>query len=278
MLISLWSCQQKKFEQKEITKIDSTSKDHNTSEENIEVDSKKFIVTDWFKIFKTDTIIASEIYWKKIIEKDSLVKIFKADFINSPPLKDKTVKVLWNKRIDGELLNKEYFKTMSEPERAALGYIVKLQQILENGGEKYTIENTLNLGYPCLEKYKCYMQLWFRNDTESLKTIVDCFLWYERGQSVYDFLNEINLTVKGSKIYISFEIVTTNRDIWDCSRREEIIFLVDEDNIKVIDWKRQSPQNYTYVYYYPNGSDRLPPAGYKNDGTGTYRLVKKTKK
>lgn len=72
--------------------------------------------------------------------------------------------------------------------------------------------------------------------------------------------------------------ITSNRDIWDCIWTEEIIFLVDKDNIKVMDWKRPSEENDIYVYYYPNGSDSLPPHGYKDDGTGAYRLVKKSKK
>ena len=232
----------------------------------------------WKQMSKTAHQDSINEYWKTQVINDSLIKIFKADFIKSPPLKNKTVKILWNNRINGELINKEYFKTMSEPERAAIGYITKLRHTSENRDDKYTIENSLNLGYPCLGKYKCYMQLWFRNDAEALKTIVDCVLWDDGGQSVYAFLNEINLTVKGNKIYISLVNITSNRDIWDCIWTEEIIFLVDKDNIKVMDWKRPSEENDIYVYYYPNNSGYLPPPGYKDDGTGAYRLVKKSKK
>ncbi|TDX14236.1 hypothetical protein [Flavobacterium sp. S87F.05.LMB.W.Kidney.N] len=283
ILILLCSCQQKKFEQKENTKIDSTSKEHNTSEENIEVDSKKFIGTNWFKVFKTDTIIASEMYWKKIIEKDSLIKIFKADFFKSPPLKDKKVKFFWyDNQVDpGTLINKEYCKTMSEPERAALGFVAKLSNTFDTyydkGNKSCSIHIALNLDYPCSKKYKYFMQYWFRNDTKYLNSINNCSPVQETfaGSSNFDAFNEISITVKGNNIFIDYEIGESGRDIRHCKWNSKISFLVDKDNIKVIDWKESEED---CEYYYPNYSDHLPPPGYKDDGTGTYRLVKKSKK
>jgi|GEM_PF-3707301 len=280
-LALICSCQQKKLEQKEITKIDSTSKEYNASEENIEVDSKKFITANWFKVFKTDTIIASEMYWKKIIEKDSLIKIFKADFIKSAPLKDKKIKFFWyDNQVDpGTLINKEYCKTMSEPERAALGYIAMLEATLgsiyyDKGNEECSIHSALNFDEQCSEKYKTYMQFWFRNDPESLDRIINCYITYAEGSNICTF-NEITVTVKGKTIYITFGANCSNRDICDCNWTEKITFLADKDNIKIIDWKKSEED---CEYYYPNYSDHLPPAGYKDDGTGTYRLVKKSKK
>ncbi|MDQ1164330.1 hypothetical protein [Flavobacterium sp. SORGH_AS_0622] len=289
-LALLCSCQQKKFEQKENTKIDSTSKEYNASVENIEVDSKKFITANWFKVFKTDTIIASEMYWKKIIEKDSLIKIFKADFINSPPLKDKMIIFLQEGKDHKSLINENYCKMISEPERAVLGYLTLLHGTLNycyynNAVNKeFTMRSAINLDnedninldnkYP--ERFKSYLRFWFRNDSNSLEKINDDYsstaIFF--GQSVYDYFSKINLTVKGNTIYAKFNIKGFNRDIWESFRTEEIIFLVDKDNIKVIDKKELEEE---FVYFYPNGSGIEPPSGYKNNGKGEYYLVNKRK-
>lgn len=259
-LVLFVSCKQTKTEQKELSKI------------NEEV----YLSRDWNKIFKTDTIIASETYWKKIIEKDSLENEFKATIVNSFPLKDKTLTFQWKDK-HGILINKDYCKTVSEPERAAIGYLALLYNSSSHYdtalNESCTIESALKLGEQCSEEYKYFMQFWFRNDAKTLKKINNCYLVPDTSSS-FDYFSQIKLKIKGNKIYIYFNAKGFSRDIWDSTWTGTIIFLVDKYNIKLI---KSKISNARYTYYYPNCSDIGPPPGYKNNGNGEYRLPQKKK-
>lgn len=153
ILVSLYSCKQIKSEEKlkdrdsimsEYIKMGKARWIYNYWENNGTAGDVPILSKLWKQTSKTAHQDSINEYWKTQVINDSLIKIFKADFIKSPPLKNKTVKILWNNRINGELINKEYFTTMSEPERAAIGYITKLRHTSENTDDKYTIENALN--------------------------------------------------------------------------------------------------------------------------------------
>ncbi|RYJ39760.1 hypothetical protein NU08_1429 [Flavobacterium anhuiense] len=136
------------------------------------------------------------------------------------------------------------------------------------------IEIALNLDYQCSNKYNYYLQLWFRNDLSSLEIIKNCSKMSDMA-SVQSHFNKITLKIQGNKIFIDSKLTGFNRDIWDCTWTENFIFSVNGDNIKLMK-KTQSEEQ--YVYYFPNGSDVIPPSGYKNNGHGEYRLPRKSKK
>lgn len=278
ILILLSSCTQNKTHQKVITQKDLISK---TASLKFKDTSKyKFYPnTNWLKIISKDSI--TENYWKKIIRQDSLVRKFKADFTNSFPLKDKTVNFLREGKEYKHLINEEYCKTMSEPERATLSFLAMSYDTAEAYYDKTlnkqsTILNALNLDSECSDRFKYYMKFWFRNDSKSLKEIDNCQKTSSfHGQSVYFGYSEINLTIKGNKIHIDFKAEGSDRDIWNCSWNGKLIFLVEDNNIKLIE-KKESEEE--YIYYSYNCSDVSPPDGYVNYGNGEYRLPKKSKK
>ncbi|WP_029273275.1 hypothetical protein [Flavobacterium sp. KJJ] len=238
----------------------------------------------WKEIYKTDTIISIESYWKEILKEDSLIqekkmflKEFKADFINFQPLRNKTIIFLWTNKNYESLINQDYCKTISQPERAALSFIAMdalSDSKLDKTGKECTIESALDLDYLCSNKYKSYLELWFRNDSSSLSEIKNCYVQSNMSSAQIHF-NKITLTIKGNKIYIDLKLEGFSRDIWESTWSGKIIFSVDKNNIKLIERKESEPN---YVYFYPNGSDVRPPAGYKDNEKGEYRLVKKSKK
>ena len=246
------------------------------SKEKSSVVHKSITNINWFENFKTDTIIANEIYWKNIIQKDSLKKEFKTAFSNSLPLRNKTIKFLWQTKAHDILINQDYCKTISEPERAALSYLA-MEALsdgkLDKSRKECTIQTALDLDYQCSFKYKCYLELWFRNDSSSLNKIYKCDI-HSNMSSVQNRFDEITLTVKGNKIYIDFELEGFNRDIWHSRNTGNAVFLVEDDNIRVV---KEVLSQTKYIYYYPNGSGEVPPKGYKSNGHGEYCLPKKKK-
>lgn len=283
IVVLLCSCKQNKTEEKETSQKSSTSKidtlkSNNTFYTNI----------NWLKNIPKDSI--TEMYWKEIIKRDSLNKQFKHALASSYPLKDKTVNFLWIEKKFHPTINGKYCETISEPERAALGYLTILNGTLNychyniDPNKEYTMRHALNIDSEndehydkCTEQFMSYMQFWFREDAESLQTIKEdhCETPIHAGQSVYDYFSKINLTVKGNKIYIYFKATSSIRSDYDVNWTEKLTFLVGKDYIKLIEEKELDEE---YIYYYPNGSGIVPPKGYKDNGHGEYRLPKKSKK
>ncbi|MFC4476781.1 hypothetical protein [Flavobacterium chungangensis] len=286
IFVLLCSCTQNKTEQKITTQKDSISK--KTSLKFKDTSKYKFYPnTNWLKNTSKDSI--TETYWKEIIKRDSLSKIYKHALLNSFPLKDKTVNFLRRGKEYKNLVNEEYCKTMSEPERAALGYLTTLYPtsnycyFKKDIDKEYTMRHALNLdseNYSYNDKstdqFMNYMQFWFRNDTESLSKIAadHCPEAIAYG-SVLFYLSKINLTVKENKIYINFKIEGAGRSDWEVIWTEKLTFLVAKDYIKLIESKKSEEE---YTYFYPNGSGIDPPDGYVNNGKGEYRLPKKSRK
>ncbi|MFC4476780.1 hypothetical protein [Flavobacterium chungangensis] len=288
IFVLLCSCTQNKTEQKITTQKDSISKKASLKFKDT-ANYKFHPNTNWLKNTSKDSI--TEMYWKEIIKRDSLSKIYKHALLNSFPLKDKTVTFLWIEKEYKSLINEEYCKSISEPERAALGYLTTLYgttnycYFKKDIDNEYTMRHALNLDSEndlhydkCTDQFMNYMQFWFRNDSKSLSEITaDNCPEAIAGGSVLYYFSEINLTVKGNKIYAYYKFISSNRDIWEIVMKGKIVFLVDKDNIKLIESKEEEEVEEESVYYYPNGSDRLPPDGYVNNGKGEYRLPKKSR-
>jgi len=275
ILILLCSCKENKTEEKETSQKSYTPK-IDTLKFNDPSNYKFYPKINWLKNIPKDSITE---HWKEIFKKDSLNREFKNALINPVPLKDKTIRFLWHINDPKYLINEDYSKTISEPERAALGFIAMSHLTLntysyKNQNKECFIESALDLDYGCSFKQKCFLELWFRNDISSLNEIENCYKQSDMSSS-FTYFDKINLTVKGNKIYINCKISGFSRDIWDASNNENFIFLVNDNNIKLI---KHITSETEYVYYFPNGSGELPPKGYINNGKGEYRLPKKSKK
>jgi len=224
---------------------------------------------------KSDTIINTEKYWNKIIAE------------NKHTLKNKNVVFFWNeikyshnfKRYTiFNHINKEYCKTISEPERAALAYIslyaVSLSYDPDNPREAENIQSAINLDYECSEKFISFYKSWFRHEKKALEKVNPCYQVPDTSSEIWGF-KKITLSVKGNKIYINAIIQGNFRDEHEYWWYQNYIFLVKANSIKLISEKGTTP---THTYNAATILASKIPAGYIDDGNGNYYLPQKSKK
>ena len=167
-------------------------------------------------------------------------------------LKDKTVKFLWREdKYDEELkdtfstiiINEKLCKTLTEPEIAALGYVVTYIGSECQWDGKYNEDRSnlkckaldaLNLGYQCSDKHLGLLRKWFKNDTKVLEELNYCPTTPFTASSQETF-DEITLTTKGDKISVWFGANGVNMPMGESWYWTETdYFQLDNDNIKLI--------------------------------------------
>ena len=172
--------------------------------------------------------------------------------VQSLALKDTTVKFLWcANKYDEELqdtinsifINEEYCKTITDPERATLGFVATFignecwwdeEAKDDRSNLKCKILTALNLGYQCSDQHLGFLRKWFRNDKESLEKLEDCSTT-PYTSTIQDTFEEINLTIKENIISVSFKVNGINlreQNSWNWSETD--YFQFDADNIKLI--------------------------------------------
>lgn len=113
--------------------------------------------------------------------------------VKTSELNDKNVKVLWRETLYDEalkttintlVLNKEYQKNITEPERAALGYVATFvgnECEWDSGSPDENRSNLdckllsyLDLGYQCSDKHLGFLNNWFSKDSVALNKLKRC--------------------------------------------------------------------------------------------------------
>lgn len=189
---------------------------------------------------------------KEAFNIDSISNANETSSAKSFTLNDKTVKFLWREsRYDQELkdtfntiiINEELCKTLTEPEKAALGFVVTFigSECNWDGEAKDDYSNlkcktltALDLGYQCSDKHLGFLRQWFKNDSKSLKELEDCptVPHTATSQNTFDY---INLKVKDNKILVEFGANGVNMRMGESWSWTEIDhFQFDNDNIKLI--------------------------------------------
>lgn len=188
----------------------------------------------------------------KFVEEHSILSPNKESAPKNLKLKDKSVKFLWRElKYDEEIkdsinaicINEELCKTLTDPERAALGYVATFignecywdGDAKEDGSNlKCKILSALKLGYKCSDTHLGFLRKWFKNDKKSLKEIEDCSE-IPSTATIQDSFDEINLKVKGNEITIYFKATGVNvreEEIWNWEETDYFIF--ENDNIQLI--------------------------------------------
>ena len=181
-------------------------------------------------------------------------------------LKDTALTFLWRKNeYDSDIqdtvslifINEVYCKTMSDPERAALGYVATFigsncnwdgEANPDYSNLKCMILDALNLGYQCSDKHKSFLRKWFRNDKSSLKELETCPVIPYAATSQNTF-HEIKLTVNGNKINVWYKAGGINlREQKSWSWKQTDYFLVDKDQIKLLK-SEKSNVKYEHIDY-----------------------------
>ncbi|MCC9018735.1 hypothetical protein [Flavobacterium lipolyticum] len=199
------------------------------------------------------TILILIVSCTKKNESENLNKKVEALKVETPiKLTDKSVKFLWREdEYDKELkdtvntifINKEYSKNISEPEKAALGFVASfIGSECDWDGEpnekrdnlSCKINTALNIGYQCSEEHLSFLRKWFKNDKKQLERLADCSAvpFTASSQVTFDY---INVVTKGDTIKISFKVVGASmRTQRSSSYEEEDTFVLKKDNLVLV--------------------------------------------
>ena len=154
------------------------------------------------------------------------------------------------KSVNSIFINEPYCKTISDPEKAALGFLATFigNECEWDGDPKGTRSNlkcriltALNLGYQCSDIHLGFLRKWFKNDANSLKELEDCPTTPD-GSTIQDTFEKISLSIKGDIISVQFKATGINlREQKTWSWTETVLFKVNKDNI----WHQRDIQKKT---------------------------------
>lgn len=142
-------------------------------------------------------------------------------------MSDKNIKFLWRENkydsnlkaeVNSIVLNEDYIKTISEPEKAALALVATFvgNECEWDGAVKEDRSNlkckilwALDLGYQCSSKHKDFLRQWFKGEPKILEELENCPTIPD-GATVQSTFDEINLEVKGNQIIVVSKINAIN--------------------------------------------------------------------
>lgn len=185
------------------------------------------------------------------------------------PSENKEVKFLWrgnkfnqeaNQEVNSIVINEPFCNSISNQEKAALGYIATFignecwwdgkKPNKNRSNLKCKILTALDLGYQCSDKHLGFLQSWFSKDTVALKKLERCRTMPYTA-TIQTTFNEITLfTNKGNKT-ITVNYKAYNINVRESSRKtwtQTDIFKYDLENITLISSKKselkEEPVNY----------------------------------
>ncbi|MCC9063976.1 DUF674 domain-containing protein [Flavobacterium piscisymbiosum] len=146
------------------------------------------------------------------------------------------IKILWLDNTGTLQLNTNYIKTLTDQQRAALGYIATdvSSECNWDGAKKADASNlkckflsALNLGYQCSETHLSFLKKWFKEDTKVLDRLQYC--------------NKTESSAKIQDHFIEIKMITTKETI-------KILYsAVGEDLDKQKTWSWQEESTYSFT-------------------------------
>lgn len=172
-------------------------------------------------VFSQNNAISSTIVNKSATENES---------------QDIYIKILWLDNTGTLQLNTNYIKTLTDQQRAALGYIATdvSSECNWDGAKKADGSNlkcrflsALNLGYQCSETHLSFLKKWFKEDTKVLDRLQYC--------------NKTESSAKIQDHFIEIKMITTKETI-------KILYsAVGEDLDKQKTWNWQEESTYSFT-------------------------------
>lgn len=172
-------------------------------------------------VFSQNNAISSTTVNKSAIENES---------------QDIYIKILWLDNTGTLQLNTNYIKTLTDQQRAALGYIATdvSSECNWDGAKKADGSNlkckflsALNLGYQCSETHLSFLKKWFKEDTKVLDRLQYC--------------NKTESSAKIQDHFIEIKMITTKETI-------KILYsAVGEDLDKQKTWSWQEESTYSFT-------------------------------
>ena len=146
------------------------------------------------------------------------------------------IKILWLDNTGTLQFNTNYIKTLTDQQRAALGYIATdvSSECNWDGAKKADGSNlkcrflsALNLGYQCSETHLSFLKKWFKEDTKVLDRLQYC--------------NKTESSAKIQDHFIEIKMITTKETI-------KILYsAVGEDLDKQKTWSWQEESTYSFT-------------------------------
>lgn len=146
------------------------------------------------------------------------------------------IKILWLDNTGTLQFNTNYIKTLTDQQRAALGYIATdvSSECNWDGAKKADRSNlkckflsALNLGYQCSEIHLSFLKKWFKEDTKVLDRLQYC--------------NKTESSAKIQDHFIEIKMITTKETI-------KILYsAVGEDLDKQKTWSWQEESTYSFT-------------------------------
>lgn len=133
----------------------------------------------------------------------------------SEMLENTYIKILWLDKNNTIQLNENYIKTLTNQQRAALGYIVTFisNECYWDGDKKNDESNlkcklltVLNLGYQCSETHLSFLKEWFKEDKKVIEDLEYCEK-KESSAKIRDQLIELKMATNQNTIKIIYTAI-----------------------------------------------------------------------
>lgn len=173
--------------------------------------------------------------------------VVSAKVVQPLQLKNHNTKVLWRNKesaYDDLELNQDYLKNITDPEKAALGYVATfIGNDCDWDGDstenlKCKIISAVGLGSQCSTKHLEFLRHWFRKDKNIVQELENCPKTPVTA-TVQETFNEIYMKVDGKRITVSFKANGVNlraEQSWSWS--EEQVFDFKEGRLAVVSKKK----------------------------------------
>lgn len=156
------------------------------------------------------------------------------------------IKILWLDQNGGLQLNTNYIKTLTDQQRAALGYIATdvSNECYWDGDKKADESNlkckllsALNLGYQCSDKHLSFLKKWFSEDHKVLERLQYCQKT-ESSAKIQDRFSEIKMITDKDTIKIIYSAIGEDSEKQKTWRwQEESTYSFTKTGIKQINRK-----------------------------------------
>ncbi|MCA0426170.1 MAG: hypothetical protein LCH37_01930 [Bacteroidetes bacterium] len=160
------------------------------------------------------------------------------DTLNSGITNEEKVKVLWRDSSAKLVINQTYCKGISEPEKAAIGYVATFvgnDCEWEGNTEnlKCSVISALNLGYQCSETHLGFLRNWFKGDTAVLNELENC-PQTPNTATVQESFDELEISSNGNTIVVFYKASGINlREGKSWNYSEVVSFEKDNERIRL---------------------------------------------
>ena len=187
-------------------------------------------------VHKETTIVKLE---RKLVI-DTITKVIWREDLYDPILKDTESTIV---------LNDNYFKNISEPEKAAVGYVATFigSECNWDGEANDSFTNlsckvikALGLGYQCSDTHLNFLRHWFRDNPKVLNELKDCPTkpFTATQQNTFD---NLSIAKKNDTIKIHYDASGVNmREEKNWNWSEDVLFKISTDKLVLISRKKKN--------------------------------------